>query len=243
MTTSEYITIGEFVAHDFRTASVFTRYGIDFCCRGHRTIAEVCEKKSIDQSVLLDDLTAVLLTENTNTIDFKSWPLDLLVDYIEKKHHRYVEGNIPIILQYLDKLCRAHGEVHPELQEIKALFEGCGQELALHMKKEEAILFPFIKEMEKASGAHLPIHAASFATVDGPIAMMMHEHDHEGIRFRKIAALSNQYTPPADGCNTYKVTFSMLNAFELDLHEHIHLENNILFPRAKQLEKKLLQNA
>lgn len=239
MTTSENITTGEFVAHDFRTAVVFTKYGIDFCCRGHRTIAEVCDKKNINHAFLLDELTAAMLTENISAIDFKSWPLDLLVDYIEKKHHRYVEDNIPVILQYLVKLCKTHGEEHPELLQIKTLFEGCGADLALHMKKEEVILFPFIREMEKSARIHTPMHAVSFDTVDSPIAMMMEEHDNEGERFRKIATLSNNYTPPEDGCNTYKVTYSMLNNFEVDLHEHIHLENNILFPRAKQLEKKL----
>lgn len=243
MITSENITIGEFVAHDFRTAAVFTKYGIDFCCRGHRTIAEVCAKKSISTATLLDDLTATMLTQNTNAIDFKSWPLDLLVDYIEKKHHRYIEGNIPVILQYLDKLCKAHGDAHPELLEIKTLFEGCATDLALHMKKEEVILFPFVKEMEKSARMHTPVHAVSFNSVESPIAMMMEEHDHEGERFRKIAALSNRYTPPQEACNTYRVTYSMLNDFELDLHEHIHLENNILFPRAKKMEAMVMNNA
>lgn len=240
MTTSDDITIGEFVAQDYRTASVFTKYGIDFCCRGHRTITEVCEKKAINQANLLQELNEAMLTANTNAIDFKSWPIDLLADYIEKKHHRYVEGKIPVLLQYLDKLCRAHGAAHPELLEIKELFEGCGHELSLHMKKEEIILFPYIKEMENARRMNTEMHAISFDTVEDPIAMMMSEHDHEGVRFRRIAELSNNYTPPADGCNTYKVTFSMLNDFEQDLHEHIHLENNILFPRAKQLEKQLM---
>lgn len=240
MATPKYITIGEFVAHDYRTASVFTKYGIDFCCRGHRTITEVCERKNIDHAQLLDELTAVLLAENKNAIDFKSWPLDLLVDYIEKKHHRYVEGNIPVILQYLDKLCKTHGAEHPELLEIKSLFEDCGKDLAQHMKKEELILFPFIKTMERNIKNPHPSHAVPFETVDDPIALMMQEHDHEGERFRKIAALSNQYTPPPMACNTYKVTFAMLKDFELDLHEHIHLENNILFPRAKQLESKIV---
>ena len=151
-----------------------------------------------------------------------------------------MEAKIPILLQYLDKLCRAHSGTHPELLEIRELFEGCGQELSLHMKKEEIILFPYIKEMENARRMNTQMHAISFDTVDDPIAMMMSEHDHEGVRFRRIAELSNNYTPPADGCNTYKVTYSMLNDFEKDLHEHIHLENNILFPRAKQLEKQLM---
>lgn len=241
MTPSHFITIGEFVAHDFRTASVFSKYGIDFCCRGHRTVAEVCEKKTINQEDLLEELTAVMLTVNTTAIDFSLWPLDLLVDYIEKKHHRYVEGKIPVILQYLDKLCTTHGGEHPELLQIQALFKGCADELTQHLKKEELILFPFINKLEKAVRLGGRLEVPTFDSVEDPIAMMKHEHDNEGERFRKIAILTHNYTPPADACNTYRVTYSMLQDFEQDLHEHIHLENNILFPTAVQLEGKLHQ--
>jgi len=241
MTPSQHITIGEFVAHDFRTASIFSKYGIDFCCRGHRTIAEVCEKKSINHQNLLDELTSVILTVNNNPVDFSSWPLDLLVDYIEKKHHRYVEGKIPVILQYLDKLCKTHGEEHPELHQIKSLFQGCAADLTQHLKKEELILFPFIGKLEKAANQNGTITIPAFETIDNPIAMMKHEHEQEGDRFRKIAILTHNYTPPAGACNTYRVTYSMLQDFEQDLHEHIHIENNILFPRAVKLEEKVLQ--
>lgn len=241
MIPSQYITIGEFVAHDFRTASVFTKYGIDFCCRGHRTIAEVCEKKTISQDNLLEELTAVILTANANAIDFNSWPLDLLVDYIEKKHHRYIEGKIPVILLYLDKLCQSHGGNHPELLEVRSLFQGCAADLAAHLKKEELILFPFINKLEKAVQSETVLEIPAFDTVNNPIAMMKEEHEHEGDRFRKIMTLTHHYTPPADACNTYRVTYSMLQDFEQDLHEHIHIENNILFPRAKKLEEKLLR--
>jgi len=241
MNSSQFITIGEFVAHDFRTASVFTKYGIDFCCRGHRTVAEVCEKKTINHDDLLEELTAVMITANTNAVDFSSWPLDLLVDYIEKKHHRYVEGKIPVILQYLDKLCQTHGAEHPELLQIQSLFQGCADELTKHLKKEERILFPFINQLEKAVSSTGRLEVPAFDSVEDPIAMMKHEHDNEGERFRKIAILTHNYTPPASACNTYRVTYSMLQDFEQDLHEHIHLENNILFPKAVQLEGKLHQ--
>lgn len=241
MIPSNLITIGEFVAHDYRTASVFSKYGIDFCCRGHRTVAEVCEKKSLNQTKLLDELAAVMIAANPNAVDFSAWPLDLLVDYIEKKHHRYVEGKIPVILQYLDKLCKTHGEEHPELIEIQSLFQGCSDELTKHLKKEELILFPFIQKLEKAISSGGRLETPNFDTVENPIDMMKDEHEHEGERFRRIATLSNNYTPPATACNTYRVTFAMLQDFEQDLHQHIHLENNILFPRAVQLEGKLQQ--
>lgn len=230
--------IGQFVAEDFRTAAVFNTYGIDFCCKGDRTVEEVCDKKGISLNGLLDKLHAVLNSKTNQSIDYKSWPLDLLAEYIEKKHHRYVEEKIPVLRQFLDKLCKVHGERHPELFEINELFLGCSGELASHMKKEELILFPFVKRMVKAKLENSAVQSPPFGTVENPIAMMMQEHDNEGERFRKIAELSNNYTPPADACNTYTVTFAMLNEFEQDLHLHIHLENNILFPEAIKLEQQ-----
>lgn len=230
--------IGQFVADDFRTAAVFSKYKIDFCCNGNRTINEACDKKSIDTNVLLDELHAVLNSKTDQSIDYKSWPLDLLAEYIEKKHHRYVEEKTPVLHQFLDKLCAVHGERHPELIKINELFSASAGELASHMKKEELILFPFVKRMVKAKLENVALKSPQFGTVENPITMMMQEHENEGERFRQIAELSNNYTPPADGCNTYKVTYAMLQEFEQDLHVHIHLENNILFPGAIKLEQE-----
>jgi regulator of cell morphogenesis and NO signaling len=230
--------IGQFVADDFRTAAVFSNYGIDFCCKGDRTVEEVCKKKGIEVNALLNELGEVLNAKTNQSIDYKSWPLDLLADYIEKKHHRYVEEKTPVLHQFLDKLCSVHGERHPELLEINEHFSASAHELAAHMKKEELILFPFVKRMVNAKMENSAIQSPQFGTVENPIAMMMQEHDIEGERFRQIAELSNNYNPPADACNTYKVTFSMLQEFEQDLHLHIHLENNILFPGAIKLEQQ-----
>lgn len=230
--------IGQFVANDFRTAAVFNKYGIDFCCKGQRTVQEVCDKQGIDTDELLEELQAVLNSKGAQSIDYKSWPLDLLIDYIEKKHHRYVEEKTIVLRQFLDKLCKVHGERHPELLEINDLFTASSQELASHMKKEELILFPFVKKMVNAKLQDSLVATPPFGSVENPIATMMHEHDNEGERFRKIALLTSNYTPPADACNTYKVTFAMLQEFEQDLHLHIHLENNILFPEAAKLEQQ-----
>ncbi|WP_179349104.1 iron-sulfur cluster repair di-iron protein [Winogradskyella pacifica] len=230
--------IGQYVADDFRTAAIFSKYKIDFCCNGNRTVEEACDKKGIDSNQLIDELNQVLNSKGAETIDYKSWPLDLLAEYIEKKHHRYVEEKIPVLRQFLDKLCRVHGERHPELFKINELFTASAGELASHMKKEELILFPFIKKMMKAKLEDGVVQSPQFGTVENPIAMMMEEHDNEGARFREIDALTNNYTPPADACNTYKVTFAMLDEFEKDLHLHIHLENNILFPEAIKLEQQ-----
>lgn len=234
-------TIGSFVAEDFRTAAVFSKYRIDFCCKGNRTVNEVCEKQNIDADTLLENILQVAQSENNGSIDFNSWPLDLLVDYIEKTHHRYVEEKTNVLIPFLDKLCKVHGANHSELFRINELFIGCAGELAQHMKKEELVLFPFVKRMVKTKESDGILHQPSFGTVSNPIAMMMHEHDNEGERFREIAALTNNYTPPADACTTYRVTFSMLKEFEQDLHKHIHLENNILFPKAEVLEKDFVE--
>ena len=142
-------------------------------------------------------------------------------------------------MAFLDKLCKVHGERHPELFEINKLFNETAQELSAHLKKEELILFPFIKKMANAKRKGSTIEAPAFGTVENPVHMMEHEHTAEGDRFARIAELTNHYTPPADACNTYRVTYAMLEEFENDLHTHIHIENNILFPKSIQLEKEL----
>lgn len=237
METTDKITIGEIVAQDFRTAAIFSKYGIDFCCKGHRSLEEVCDKKSIDPELLKDELDAVMKNGESQSIDYKAWPLDLLADYVEKTHHRYVEEKTPALLQFLNKLCKVHGERHPELFEINQLFTGSAQDLVAHLKKEELILFPFIRKMVDAKIRKQYLQMPHFGTVENPVEMMKEEHEAEGERFRQIAALTDNYTPPADACSTYKVTFAMLQEFEADLHKHIHIENNILFPKAIALEK------
>lgn len=238
MDITENSIIGELVASDYRTASVFKQHRIDFCCNGNRTIHEACSNKKMDTDRLIAELRQVVSSSNNTVIDYTSWPIDLLADYIEKKHHRYVETKIQEIKPFLKKIVAVHGAQHPELAEVEELFTASAGELSMHMKKEELVLFPFIRKMtaNQLTGETTP--APHFGTVQNPINMMHHEHDTEGERFRRIAELTNQYTPPADACATYKVTFSMLKEFEEDLHLHIHLENNILFPKAIQLEQQ-----
>lgn len=229
-------TIGEFVAEDFRAAQVFRKYKIDFCCKGDRTVEEACENKKYQAEDIYNELSNVANLKSGD-IDFNSWPLDLLADYVEKTHHRYVEENSTVLIQYLNKLCKVHGDRHPELFEITKLFTESAQELAAHMKKEELILFPFIKRMVKVKQTGELLATPNFGTVESPVAMMKHEHTIEGERFVKIADLTNNYQFPDDACGTYQVTYRMLEDFEKDLHTHIHLENNILFPKAIALEK------
>ncbi|NKI27050.1 iron-sulfur cluster repair di-iron protein [Arenibacter sp. 6A1] len=231
--------IGEIVAENYRTAQIFKNHKIDFCCKGNRSIQEVAEYNKLDANILLQEIETVSQKSTDDSIDFKEWPLDLLADYIEKKHHRYVAEQIPVLKQYLSKLCRVHGERHPELLEITEHFNKCAGELTMHMKKEELIVFPAISNLLKAKKEGTKLTPDKFGTINTPIQIMMEEHENEGERFRLIDSLSNNYTPPADGCNTYRVAFSLLQEFEEDLHRHIHLENNILFPKALALEKLL----
>ena len=233
--------IGELVANDYRTASVFKKYGIDFCCQGSRTISDACASDQIDDHLVISDLNALLEAPSANTTDYSSWPLDLLADYIEKKHHRYVVEKSLEIKPYLNKICSVHGGRHPELLTIKDHFNATADALAQHMEKEELILFPFVRQMVQAQQDHSKLEATPFGSIENPIAMMMEEHTTEGDRLRQIETLSNHYTPPADACNTYMVTIALLKEFEQDLHLHIHLENNILFPKAIALEKELSQ--
>jgi regulator of cell morphogenesis and NO signaling len=231
METLTQKTVGEYVKDDYRTAQVFQEFGIDFCCKGGKTLEEACKNKNIDKSKLLDAIDKITATADASASEFDHWPIDLLADYIEKRHHRYVAQTTPVLLQYLDKLCDVHGSNHPELFRIRDLFRASAGELAMHMKKEELILFPAVRKLVANP------EATTATGVSGPISVMLKEHETEGDRFREIATLSNNYTPPSDGCTTYRVAFKTLEEFERDLHFHIHLENNILFPKAQALEQ------
>lgn len=231
--------IGELVAHDYRTASVFKNHGIDFCCQGNRTIGDACETKQIAFEPILEELKAVIQKESTDTTNFETWPIDLLADYIEKKHHRYVKDKTMEITPYLNKICQVHGKNHPELYEIKSLFFESAEQMALHMNKEETILFPYVRKIVAAKIEDSNLEKPSFGQVSSPIQVMMAEHLDEGLRFEKISNLSNKYTVPTDACNTYSVAYALLKEFEQDLHMHIHLENNILFPKAIEIENEL----
>lgn len=233
MNITKETIIGELVAQDYRTATVFKQHKIDFCCNGNHTIDDACNKKKIDAAPLIEKLEKAVMESSNSNIDFHAWPLDLLADYIQKKHHRYVEQKIKEITPFLHKVARVHGDRHPELLQVEYLFSESATELTQHLHKEEQVLFPYIRKAV-TSGTSTP----TFGSLQNPISVMMQEHDNEGVRFRKIAELTNNYAPPTDACNTYRVTLALLQEFEEDLHLHIHLENNILFPKAIALEKQ-----
>lgn len=221
--------IGALVASDYRTASVFKKYGIDFCCQGKRSIQAACDTGNLSSAEVVEELNRVSSDLAEPALDYKTWPLDLLVDYIEKIHHRYVEEKIAEIQPYLDKVCRVHGERHPELLSISRHFNEASNALRQHMKNEEQYVFPFVRSMGNIQES---------GKLTESIQVMIREHSNEGERFAQIAKLSNNYTPPVGACVTYRVLFELLKEFENNLHLHIHLENNIVFPQLLQRPMK-----
>jgi len=241
MATIQERTVAEVVTENIKAAHVFKKYGIDFCCGGGVSIARACEKANVDPSIL----EAELLTLNNSpdrASNYNSWKLDFLADHIVNVHHQYVEESSPLLLQYAKRVNHVHGGHYQELSEIEELVIKLVQAMAAHQRKEELILFPFIKKLVKAEIEGTEVPTAHFGTVENPIHMMEEEHDEAGEFMSRISELSDGYTPPQGACNTYKAFFAKLEEFEQDLHHHIHLENNILFPKALKLEKTLQAN-
>jgi regulator of cell morphogenesis and NO signaling len=231
-------TIGELVAKDFRKAEIFKKFNLDFCCGGKKTIAQACNDKKVDIMEIENELNKIDSQDAQTIHKFDEWELDFLVDYILNTHHKYVKNAIPVLLDYTSKVAKVHGQEHPEVITIANKFYEAADELNGHMCKEEQILFPYIKQLVSAKSNKSSIPGSVFETIKNPINMMEHEHDVVGDIFKTIRELSNNYTPPEDGCTTYKVSFLKLKEFEEDLHQHIHLENNILFPKSIKLENQ-----
>ncbi|WP_288955681.1 iron-sulfur cluster repair di-iron protein [uncultured Polaribacter sp.] len=237
MNITEENTIAEVVTYNIKTADVFKKHGIDFCCGGGISIKKACEKHNVSYEKIEEELS-LINNPASKAYNYDSWKLDFLVDHIENIHHTYVAENTPLVLQYAAKVAKVHGHHYAEVIEINKLFMAVAQELASHMKKEELILFPFIKQLVKADREGLKANVPHFGTVNNPIAMMEDEHENAGDILKEIKKLSNNYTPPEGACNTFRALYAKLEEFENDLHQHIHLENNILFPKAISLEEK-----
>ncbi|QCR24986.1 iron-sulfur cluster repair di-iron protein [Pontibacter sp. SGAir0037] len=234
-------TVGELVAKDFRKAQVFKKFGIDFCCGGKKSVAQVCEEKGINQTALEQELKSLPETTAGRDENFDSWELGFLADYIVNVHHKYVREALPALYEYTTKIARVHGNRHPELLEIAKHFVNVANELEAHMPKEERVLFPYIKQLDEAKKNGQSIDRPAFGSIQNPINMMEMEHEAAGDELEAIRELSQNFTLPADACATYQVAFAKLQEFESDLHRHIHLENNILFPKALELEKEVLK--
>jgi regulator of cell morphogenesis and NO signaling len=234
----ETLTLAEIVKQNYKAAAVLEKFSLDFCCNGGRQIDVACKEGNVDSALVIEALRK-LESRNPDDPDFNGWSMHKLVDYIQTRHHAYVEEKTPVLRRYLDKICQVHGVRHPELIEIRRLFWEVSDGLIVHMKKEEMMLFPFIKKIELAKESKTAAQSPLFKTVTSPVEMMKADHAEEGERLSRIATLTNHYTVPDDACNTYRVTYELLKEFEQDLHIHIHIENNILFPAAIQLESEL----
>ncbi len=231
-------TISEIVTRDFRTSEVFRNHGIDFCCGGQVALDAVCREKQIDLDRITQELDVLEQTKSGTVHNYNDWELDFLADFILNTHHRYVKSEVPVLQTYLEKIADVHGVNHPELAEVKNLFFASADALLRHMEKEEVILFPYIKELIQCRKKPENFVNQIAEPIEHLLNEMMHEHVTEGDRFREMAELTDNYTIPEEACNTYLVALRKLEAFEKDLHLHIHLENNILFPKTILLEKE-----
>lgn len=232
-------TLAEIVTENIRAAIVFEEYGLDFCCRGKRSLKDACTEKNIDVQKIVNELINLSNTGN-GAQNVNDWQLDFLVDYIMNNHHQYVRRMIPVISLHTDKVASVHGQNHPETLQIADLFLAVRDELEGHMMKEERVLFPQIKQMVLNQKENSQFFPPPFGTIQNPIRMMEFEHTNAGDALQQIRELSNNYSHPADACDTFKALYSELKEFEEDLHKHIHLENNILFPKSITLEAELL---
>jgi regulator of cell morphogenesis and NO signaling len=226
---SEERLVGEIVADDFRAAEVFRKAGIDFCCGGKKRLDEACREKNVDIAFLSGQLNNLKEIPGNYAQNFKEWDPGFLADYIVNTHHKYVLRTLPELQFYTKKIASVHGSNHPELNEVSAIFETLNNELLKHLQKEEEVLFPAIKEaLSGNSGSAKDI-------IRSETDRMGEEHETAGEIMDRINEITSGYRIPDDACNTYRVALQLLQQFEDDLHIHVHLENNILYPRANSL--------
>lgn len=236
MTSYENQTVGQIAAEKPASVRVFEKLRIDYCCGGKLPLPVACERAGVSTADAI-----ALLNESGRATTQKNWSeasASDLIAHITNTHHAFVRQEIPRIEALLGKVRNRHGAAHPEVAEIESLFLAAAQELQAHLMREEQILFPYIAKLEHAAlhGAEPP--RGCFPSVEFPIARMLADHDDAGELFARMSALSNRYTPPEQACMSFQALYNGLQEFEQDLHQHIHLENNILFPRAIVLERE-----
>jgi regulator of cell morphogenesis and NO signaling len=232
-------TVGELAAEIPAATRIFEKLGIDYCCGGGTTLEEACRAAGWPVEQVRDsiEMAAEAARAAAPDRDWNSEPLAGLIEHILDTHHKFTRAELARLGPLFEKVRAAHGGNHPELAHIQAIFDGLAQELTAHLMKEEMVLFPYIVRMEEAAIEHATVVPAPFGTVRNPIAMMVHEHDGAGQALREMRALGNGYSAPPDACASYRALYQALADLEADLHRHIHLENNILFPRAIEMER------
>lgn len=240
MNVSAEKTVRE-VAVEFPEATrVFEKLGIDYCCGGNKSLEQACAALNLSLDEIIDSLEIAEETAHAKQKDrtWKNEPSADLIDHIVSTHHRYTREEIARLVPLLQKVRSVHERNHPELEVIQNTFGDLAQELTTHMMKEEMVLFPYIVRMEEAVIQKEPVVPAPFGTIENPVAMMIHEHDSAGSALRTMRQASAEYKAPPDACVSYYTLYKALADFENDLHQHIHLENNILFPRALEMERR-----
>jgi regulator of cell morphogenesis and NO signaling len=238
-TLSPDLTVGEIAAQLPASARVFESHGIDFCCGGKLPLSEACRARRLDPAAVLEEIEQTGAAADST--DWRSATLNSLIDHILSAHHAYLKSQLPRLQAMLEKILSKHSERHGDvLEPLAATFHALKEELDAHLMKEEMILFPLIRSLEMAhlapsgpGGAPQAFHCGS---VRNPIRVMVMEHDSAGEALARLRDLTSGYAPPEDACNTYRAFYHELAELERDLHRHIHLENNILFPRAVELE-------
>jgi len=232
-------TVREFAIENSNATRVFEKLKIDYCCGGNRPLTEACGEKGLDLEEVLQLLQQAGQAGSKSELSTcESLPLASLMNLIIEKHHVFTRTELERLTALLEKVCSAHGENHAELLDIRSLFQTLRAELEPHMLKEERILFPYITRLEAAVADNQRAPFAPFGNVQNPITAMMREHDAAGEILKAIRALSKDFATPGDGCLSYRTLYSALEELEADLHQHIHLENNILFPESLELEQK-----
>lgn len=230
----EEMPVGTIVARQPETARVFEKYQLDYCCRGKRKLREACEENQIDLCQLLAELDQATSSPGDGPLWIER-TLSELCDHIEHRHHDYLREELPRIAGLIDKVINAHGASHPELTRVRDHFRLLRGELEPHMMKEERVLFPAIRQMESSQ----PRQVFPFGSMDNPIRCMVDEHEHAGEQLAILRELTSGYTPPDGACPTWKVMLDSLARLERDMHEHVHKENSILFPRAQDMERQI----
>ncbi len=227
-------TIGDFVAEDYRVAKVFEKHGIDFCCGGDVPLVAACAEKGIDPQDMMVEMEEAKSAPVERGQNFGAWELSFLADYIVNNHHSYINETSAQLSAYCDKVAAVHGGNHPEVIEIAGLFRKVAGELTAHLREEEELLFPAIKRAEMAAKTGKVLAERDRETIKGCMALIR-EHEKVGDAIHEIRRLAKDYALPDDACNTFMLTYRMLREFEDDIHKHVHLENNILFPKAARL--------
>jgi regulator of cell morphogenesis and NO signaling len=233
-------TVRELALENSTATRVFEKLGIDYCCGGNKSLEEACRAAKLPIDQVMDALEVADQSARASQTD-RDWqiePLAELVAHIKNTHHQYVREEIARLGPLFNKVCSVHGKNHAELLDIRNTFQGLAEELTTHLMKEEVVLFPYIVRMEESVIQHEPVLPSPFGSVSNPISMMEHEHESAGNALRSMRKASSEYVAPAEACISYKTLYTALADFEADLHQHIHLENNILFPRAIAMEKE-----